>query len=340
MAIRQARFEADHAVEWARFERWLVSLRKKSRQDAKAAEAVADAPAALADREVPAAYRRICQQLAVARERQYSSDLVDRVSRLVLEGHQRLYGAARTRSSYGLDLIRTEFPRTVRAHARLVWLAAALLFVPLIGLIVLLQYRPEVVYLFIDASNISSMESMYDPSKHRLGMREATTNVQMFGFYISHNIQIGFQTFATGIAFGIGPVFFLLFNGLQMGAVAGHLTQAGYGAPFWSFVPGHSAFELTAIAISGAAGMKLGIALIAPGGLTRRDSLVIAGRPAVRMMFGAGVMLVVAALLEAFWSPLNLADPWPKYAVGVFNWVLVLGYLVFAGRDHGAAPGR
>jgi uncharacterized membrane protein SpoIIM required for sporulation len=163
-------------------------------------------------------------------------------------------------------------------------------------------------------------------------MRADATNVQMFGFYIWNNIQIGFQTFATGIAFAIGPVIFLLFNGLTIGAVAGHLTQAGYGGPFWSFVPGHSPFELTAIVISGAAGLKLGGALIAPGLRPRREALVTAGKPAVRLMFGSAMMFAVAALIEAFWSPLNLENPWPKYLVGIVLWIVVLAYLTLAGR--------
>jgi uncharacterized membrane protein SpoIIM required for sporulation len=47
---------------------------------------------------------------------------------------------------------------------------------------------------------------------------------------------------------GLGSAFFLIFNGLMIGAVAGHLTRIGFGQTFWSFVIGHGAFELTAIA--------------------------------------------------------------------------------------------
>ena len=32
---------------------------------------------------------------------------------------------------------------------------------------------------------------------------------------------------------GLGSLFFLLFNGLVIGAVAGHLTQIGYIGTFW-----------------------------------------------------------------------------------------------------------
>ena len=156
----------------------------------------------------------------------------------------------------------------------------------------------------------------------------------MFGVYIWNNIKIGFQVFAGGLLFGVGAVFFLLFNGFVLGAVAGHLTQIGYITPFYSFVAGHSAFELTAIMLSGAAGLKLGYALIAPGQLTRKAALIAAARNATRIMYGAAGMLLCAAFIEAFWSPLTEVPPPVKYAVGVALWLLVIVYFVAMGRDR------
>ena len=146
-------------------------------------------------------------------------------------------------------------------------------------------------------------------------MREADDNVAMFGFYIFNNVKIGFQTFATGLAFGLGTLFYLVFNGVMIGAVAGYLTGIGYGTPFWSFVSGHSAMELVAIAISGAAGLRLGAAVVAPGARSRKAALVDAARPAVRLMYGAAAMFFIAAFIEAFWSPLTAFPPQTKYAV-------------------------
>ena len=71
---------------------------------------------------------------------------------------------------------------------------------------------------------------MYDPANRRLGMREADTHLAMFGFYIWNNVRIGFQTFAGGLLVGLGTVWFLASNGVMIGAVAGYLTQIGFGA--------------------------------------------------------------------------------------------------------------
>ena len=154
----------------------------------------------------------------------------------------------------------------------------------------------------------------------------------MFGFYIYNNIGIGFRTFASGILFGVGAVFFLVFNGLSIGTVGGYLTQAGFSDTFYPFVAGHSSFELLAIVFCGAAGLKLGFALLSPGNWRRIDALKRASHDAVQIVYAAAVMLLIAAFIEAFWSS-STALPVPvKYVAGVSGWVLLLAYFFLAGR--------
>jgi len=156
----------------------------------------------------------------------------------------------------------------------------------------------------------------------------------MFGFYIWNNVRIGFQTFAGGLLFGVGSVWFLASNGVVIGAVAGYLTQIGYDQTFWSFVAGHSSLELLAIVLSGAAGMRLGVAVIAPGNLSRKAALMAAAKPAVRMMYGAALMFFAAAFVEAFWSPLTDVPYRVKIWTGLAGWGLLLLYFALAGRSR------
>ena len=332
--MRQAVFEARYGHDWNRFEQWLDHDERRRR---RAADPAPEPAHALADVDVPQAYRRVCQHLALARDRQYSPELVDRLNRLALRGHHLLYGARPGRgAARGLEFLVAGFPRLVRDERGFVIAAACLFFGPVLALIAVLQSYPDFIYYLIDPRQLARLQEMYDPTNTRLGMREADDNVAMFGFYIFNNVKIGFQTFATGLAFGLGTLFYLVFNGVMIGAVAGYLTGIGYGTPFWSFVSGHSAMELVAIAISGAAGLRLGAALVAPGARSRKAALVDAARPAVRLMYGAATMFFVAAFIEAFWSPLTAFPPPTKYAVGAIMWAVVLGWLLFGGRARGA----
>jgi uncharacterized membrane protein SpoIIM required for sporulation len=181
---------------------------------------------------------------------------------------------------------------------------------------------------------------MYDPENPKIGREEeraGSTSTKMFGYYISNNIGIGFRIFASGILFGIGTVFFLFYNGIFMGAVAGHLTRLQYGETFWSFVSGHSAFELTAIVISGMAGLMLAHAVFSPGNYRRSHALQRVGREAITLVIGAGLMLTLAAFVEAYWSPTSLVSNQVKYVVGGCLWLLVVSYFSLAGRAAAAS---
>jgi uncharacterized membrane protein SpoIIM required for sporulation len=316
--MKQAPFEAAHAREWQEFEAYLENQ------------------PSFDPGEMPARFRRLCQSLALAAERRYTADLVERLHRLALRGHHALYLNRRRESQQVLEFILAGFPRLVRQEWRLVLAATLLFFGPMLGLIALLQQFPDFAHYLLAPEQIASYHQMYDPSNRRIGMREADTNVLMFGFYIWNNVRIGFQTFAGGMLAGVGSAWFLGANGTIIGAVAGYLTQAGFGQTFWSFVAGHSSLELLAIVLSGAAGFKLGLAVIAPGNLTRKAALVAAARPAVRIMYGAAVMFFGAAFVEAFWSPVTEVDFLTKIIVGVSGWVVLLAYFLFAGRARAA----
>jgi uncharacterized membrane protein SpoIIM required for sporulation len=328
--MRQLEFERRHGADWDAFGRWLAQRGRRR----KKSEAAPDD--ALPNAEVPARFRQLCAQLALARARQYSPSLIDRLNQLVLAGHQALYGASSGWFGAPWRFIGAEFPALVRAERGVVGLAALLFFGPLLGLTIAVQFFPHLAALLLTPMQMSQVEAMYQPDLDQLGMRDSSTNMLMFGYYIWNNVRIGFQTFAGGLLVGLGSVFFLLYNGLYIGAILGHLTQAGLGPQIWSFVSGHSALELLAIAISGGAGFKLGVALIAPGRRSRRLALLENARIALKLMLGAALMFLAAAAVEAFYSPLNLSDPWPKYLVGALFWIVLLAYFHRAGRPRGA----
>ncbi|MFP0193811.1 MULTISPECIES: stage II sporulation protein M [Pseudomonas] len=323
--MKQSLFESRHKAEWERFTLALERL-ERGKDSTQMAE-------------FPKAYRRLCQHLALAQERGYSSFLVDSLQQQVLRGHQQLY---RHRSQLGADVlgfILAGFPQLVRAEWRFVLTAALLFFGSLIGFGMLVYLSPELIYNLIPAEQVREMQNTYDPVAGHLGRsaeRAASEDWVMFGYYIMHNIGIAFQTFASGLLLGVGSGFFLLYNGLIIGAVAGHLSEIGFGQTFWSFVIGHGAFELSAIVLAGAAGLKLGWALIAPGHLTRIEALQMAARRSILLICGVMLFLLIAAFIEAYWSARTGVSPPTKYLVGAGLWLGVALYLLFAGRTRHA----
>ena len=322
--MKQSQFEHHHQAQWQAFEHLLVLL-ENARSRPEASETFVQD------------YRRLCQHLALSQSRGYSSHLVDSLQQLAMRGHQQLYRRRQTVGASALVFVLAGFPRLVRQQWRFVALAGLLFFGSLLLTGLLVYGFPELVYSIVDPQQVTQMEAMYDPEHSRLGpaaQRLASQDWMMFGYYIMHNIGIAFQTFASGLLLGIGSLFFLLFNGMMIGAVAGHLTDIGDVQTFWPFVIGHGAFELTATALSGAAGLKLGWALLAPGRQSRGQALREAAQVAIQLVYGVIAMLLIAAFIEAYWSSKTVFTPETKYLVGAVLWLLVGAYLGLGGRQH------
>jgi uncharacterized membrane protein SpoIIM required for sporulation len=278
-----------------------------------------------------ALYRAACEHLELARVRAYPVHLVERLESLTAACHQRIYrqsdlGLARLGRFFLVD-----FPGTVRAEWRMVLLAGIVFFVPMLAVGVASYLDPGFILTIHDAGAVERYDRMYRGGG---GSRPDDSDWAMFGHYVRNNIGIAFQCFASGLFLGVGSLFYLAFNGVIAGSVAGYLTLNGLGPEFFSFVVTHAAFELTAIVLAGAAGMMLGRALLAPGRLSRRAALAESARKAVVIVYGVAAMLLVAAVIEAFWSGAAWVQPQVKYAVGAACWIGVLAYLVFFGRPR------
>jgi uncharacterized membrane protein SpoIIM required for sporulation len=328
--MRQEAFESRHAPTWQKFEKWIVALSTPSYRAGSD-----DDTLTTIGRNFPAMYRKVCHHLAIARARRYSIGLQQRLNQLALDGHQHMY---RTRTpvftAIAWFLVR-DFPAAVRRYWRYILTATALLYVPAFGMALAVALQPELIYSLIEPFDVAMFEEMYDPANDVLGReRESDTDIAMFGVYIYNNISIGFRTFAGGLLFGLGSLFFLIFNGLYFGAISSHLTSVGSTEPFWSFVAGHSSFELTAITIFGGVGLMIGYSAIVPGRRTRWQAIrhqAVAGMP---LVYGGTLMLVIAAFVEAFWS----STTWPPFSmklfVGISFWLLLGLYFLLLGKDE------
>jgi uncharacterized membrane protein SpoIIM required for sporulation len=329
-----AQFEASHAARWQELEELL---------------ALAEARASRAGRRwdgarLAALYRGTCEQLALAQARAYPVHLVQRLESLTQRAHRLIYRPQGVELAQLRRLVLVDFPQAVRAHRGYLLAATLLFLVPLLAAAWACWRDPGFILHLLDAQKVQEFDAMYGPGDTGIGrQRRSDTDWQMFGFYVMHNIGIGFQCFAAGIFAGLGSAFFLVFNGLFAGAVGGYLIARGYSENFLSFVVTHGAFELTAIVLSGAAGLRLGHAWIAPGRLTRLQALREGAREAIVVVYGVVGMLLIAAAVEAFWSSARWVTPSVKYAVGAACWVLVLAYLSWQGRpvvEGGGAHAR
>ncbi len=316
-------FEHKHQQRWLEYERLVQQLENGTLP-----------PEAT---QMPRRFRELCVDLSLAKSRMYGSRLTDRLNASVIRGYNVIYRMRRVHWKHLLTFVTVGFPRIIRREWRLFWLCQLMFWLPFAVMLFSSLHDIAWVQSVLGADGMASMEQMYAGKDQQIEYlrSEYGSNFMMFCFYIYHNVAIDFQIFAGGILAGLGTMFFLLFNGLHLGAAAGYVNYACNPESFWSFVSGHAPFELSGMVVSGMAGMRLGLAILKPGRLPRVRALAEASRLSLPLIYGAALMTLLAAAIEGFWSAQRIPVD-AKYAFGLAGWILITVYFTLAGRkgDH------
>lgn len=313
-------FERKNGPRWDEYER-LVETLEKGKQGPGVER-------------LPQRFRELCHDLSLAQSRMYGGRLMERLNALVIRGYKLLYRGRRNGWEGVVKFAAVTFPRAVRRDWRLFWLCSAVFWLPFFALLIAARYDLSWIQSILGADGMADLEKMYGGKEQQIShLRSAYgSNFMMFCFYIYNNVGIDFRIFAGGILAGLGTLFFLCFNGIHIGASAAYVNAACNPASFWTFVAGHSSFELLGMVISGMAGMRLGLAILRPGRLPRTRALAEEAKRALPLIYGAAVMTAMAAVVEGFWSAQPLPDAL-KYSVGILGWVLHLVYFLFVGKE-------
>lgn len=303
---------------WNRLDGLLQDMDKLSRPE----------PAAIS--ELAALYRALCGDLMVVRARGYAPDLVDYLNALAARASGHLYRPRKNMLPGFWETLTRSFPQVLRRRVGFFAIATALFVIPAaIGLFGAL-YWDGFAQRVLPSGQLAVVAQMYADG-FDVGRSEAI-DTMMFGHYVQNNIGIAFRCFATGILFGLGSIYFLLYNGLTIGTTIGFVIAAGGGTNILTFICSHGPFELTAIVIAGGAGLQMGWSLVETHGRTRLGSLRAQAAELVALVTGAGGMLAIAAILEAFWSPSGL-PPQVKWASSAVFSLALIAFFIWGGRD-------
>ena len=317
--MNQQAFESHNHERWKTIDRLTSELEKK--------RVTADAG------QLPALYRQLCADIALAQHRMYGARLCAELNARLIRCRQVLANPNEKRGRGFVRLVLEDFPRAVRREARLFWLAMFLFFVPGILMVAAAHYEPRWIFAVLSPEQMQMMDSMYGKDDPTSIMRETFgSDFGMFGYYVYNNTTIGLRIAGMGLLAMVGSMFALGYQGVVLGAMEGYVHYAGNTERFYTFVAGHSAFELIGIVICGTAGMKLGQAVLKPGQESRGAALATAGRRALPIVYGGALLIILAAFFEGFWSA-GPASSQTKYTVGIVNAVLLTLYLTFCGRS-------
>lgn len=266
-------------------------------------------------------YRQVAADLSVLRRDATARSYTEHVNELLTRAHHIIYSGRKTSARSLFRFLRDDYPAIFQRQ--LPFVLASLLISVAWGLFgaALTSARPDFMRHFVGPAMIATME------RHEMWTKSVVSMAPTASSYImTNNLSVSFATFAGGIAFGLGTFFYLYVNGMMLGVIGAACHQYAMSLALWSFVAPHGALELPSIVIAGGAGLRLGYSMLFPGSLRWKESVAQGGMEATRLVSGIIPLLVLAGLLEGFFSPSH-APVWLKFTVGGLLFSLLLLWL-------------
>ncbi|MEM7477113.1 MAG: stage II sporulation protein M [Planctomycetota bacterium] len=275
-------------------------------------------------------YRAACADLSMAEQYRLSPEMVNYLHQLVGRAHNTIYRSRRFQVNLWWDMVFRDAPQQIFRDPCVH--ICAILFFGIFALSSYCAFNEEKFPGFVD--NIVAQEQLRDMEEDWREMefgRDFGTNLMAVAGYIQHNTSIGLECFAKGPLILPG-LFTTSYNACVLGTMFGYMArpETDGGDKFLEFVTAHGPFELTAIALAAAAGLRIGVGILITLGLRRMDSVRRNAMAAIPVMTASGILFFLAACTEGMLSPSGL--PYMFKAVwGMFCSTLLMFYFVVLG---------
>ncbi len=288
--------------------------------------------------EISDLYRSACADLAMAEQYRLSPETINYLHALVGKAHNTIYRSRRAQYHLWWDVVFTQAPQQIFRDPCVH--ICAILFFGLFALSTYLAYNEAAFPLFaekmIGADQINMMETSFRDIEFDA---DAASKLAGVAGYIQHNTGIGLECFANGPLI-IPGLWKTAYNATFLGACFGYMArpETEGGDNFLEFVTAHGAFELTAIALAAAAGLRIGSGWLLTRGLSRLASLQLQARNAIPIMAASVGLFFLAAMTEGILSPSSIPYLF-KALWGIFSSSLLMFYFVVLGypRESGRA---
>jgi uncharacterized membrane protein SpoIIM required for sporulation len=214
------------------------------------------------------------------------------------------------------------------------------------------QYRKQLLYgliFFVLAGAMGILSAKYDDRFVRLmfgdgyvnmtneniakgdpfGVYKQMGELEMFFYIASNNVWVMLLIFASGAFFALGPVFFLLKEGIRIGAFEYYFFSKGLGAQSILVIWIHGTLEILCLVIAGGAGLVLGHGLLFPKTYSRMLAFKNSAKDAMKIALGIVPIILLAAFFESYITrhtgmPLALSISILAGSLGFMVWYVII----------------
>lgn len=273
-------------------------------------------------------YRQTASDLAAVREDAASRQLATYLNQLLGRCHNLIYLGHKPKVSGIVRFYRDTYPQVFRETLPQTLLVVAIfVFAGLVAWVVTL-HDPAFAYRLLGPRMMETIEQRKMWTESIVTIKPLASSGIM-----TNNLSVAFTTFALGITAGIGTVYMVIVNGVLMGVIGAATWKAGMALQLWSFVAPHGVLELPAIFIAAGAGLEIARGMLFPGLLPRKLSLSRAGTRAARLLLGTIPMLIIAGVIEGFFSPSG-APVAMKFGLAAVLFLALFTYLFLSAKPQ------
>lgn len=223
-----------------------------------------------------------------------------------------------------------EFPLLVTGNIRPIILAMAVFLFGTLFSFILTVISADNAAAFLSSGTVEEILNR-DLAEHAV---DWDAGIQS-NFIFTNNIRVSILVFVLGITLGAGSAYILLYNGYMLGSLAGLSFIKNENIYFWALILPHGIIELIAVFICGGAGFIIGYSLINPGKYSRKDSFIIKGEIALKLVVGTIPLFIVAGLIEGYFTPTRKVTESFKLIFSAFTLVLFILYIAVPNVKQG-----
>jgi uncharacterized membrane protein SpoIIM required for sporulation len=328
--LRSDRFRLERERDWTRLDGIVTAMERGRLRSLSDEDVLA----------LPALYRTAASSLAVAREISLDAATLAYLEGLVRRAWYQVYGPRQGFARWFAGFLGGGLSAAVRGIWLDICIALAVMVAGMVSGWLLVSGDEEWYWTLVP----SQFADTRVPGASRevllkaLGTEDTAAGLTGFAaFLFQNNAGVAILAFALGFAFGIPTLMLLLREMAALGAMLWLFSTRGLTIDFVAWLSVHGTTELLAILLAGAAGLHVGRAMAFPGDRSILAATAAAGRRAATVMAGVVLMLVVAAILEAFPRQL-VGETWERLTIGgamLAGWLAY--FFAFRRRPAGSA---
>ncbi|PKM51824.1 MAG: hypothetical protein CVV02_04230 [Firmicutes bacterium HGW-Firmicutes-7] len=290
---REENYVSQYKPQWEQLEEYIKTIDKKGYSNLSAKEL----------KDYLNLMKRVSHHLAYSRTHFTGSPLCQYLNDLSVRAHNHLYVVKKSSFKEFRAYFTGGFAKRIQDNKNYI-IAAFLIFIA--GFI--LSY----ILVLTDINNAQFFLPGEYIQQTDWELSDSAWKEEQFFFLSSYvtinNIGVAIKAFVLSITAGVLTTYILFVNGALLGALTSLVAQNSSNILYyWALILPHGIIELSAIFISGGAGLRVGKALLIPGQYKRKDALIKNAKEAVMLMPGVILMLIMAGLIEGFLTPANIS---------------------------------